>query len=156
MRRNKTVTIMAVTFLIMSMLLFTAIAQNVNTDQELTSGTSQGSVLWQAIGGMTGEITTEIKLVDQTNTGSPDTVLIGTDGGAMANIQDSRIFMWIINSTILILAIIWVISSFHSLTLRIYISRRHSRNRWGYLQAPTIWMYRLQNRIRVSSYPPYH
>jgi outer membrane protein assembly factor BamB len=86
MRTNKTLTIMAVSILMISTLLVTAIAQNenMNTYQEITSGLSQGSVLWQAIGGMTGEITTEIKLVDQTNAGTPNTVLVGTDGGAMA------------------------------------------------------------------------
>jgi hypothetical protein len=68
----------------MSTLFFTANAQDGNSNQINPGGTSQGSILWQAIGGMTGEITTEIKLVDQTNVGSPDTVLIGTDGGAMA------------------------------------------------------------------------
>jgi outer membrane protein assembly factor BamB len=86
MRKIKTITIMAVSLLLGSMLLVTAIAQdkNENTYQDIASGPSQGSILWQAIGGMTGGITTEIKLVDQTNSGSPDTVLVGTGGGAMA------------------------------------------------------------------------
>ena len=88
MRKNKTVAIITVSLLMVSTLLVTAVAEdeneNGNTYQNVTSGPSQGSVLWQAIGGMTGDITTEIKLVDQTNAGSPDTVLVGTDGGAMA------------------------------------------------------------------------
>jgi hypothetical protein len=86
MRKIKTITIMTVSLLLGSMLLVTAIAhdENVNTYQEINSGPSQGSILWQAIGGMTGGITTEIKLVDQTNVGTPNTVLVGTDGGAMA------------------------------------------------------------------------
>ncbi|MHC4752526.1 MAG: outer membrane protein assembly factor BamB family protein, partial [Planctomycetota bacterium] len=59
---------------------------NENTYQEITSSASQnqGSILWQAIGGMTGEITAEIRLVDQTNSGTLNTVIVGTDGGAMA------------------------------------------------------------------------
>jgi outer membrane protein assembly factor BamB len=86
MRKYKAIVIMAMSLLMVSTLLVMAIAQNenVNTYQEITSGTSQGSVIWQTIGGMTGEITTEIKLVDQTNAGLPNTVLVGTDGGAMA------------------------------------------------------------------------
>jgi hypothetical protein len=61
--------------LVLSTLLFTAISQNAISDPGNSSGTSQGSIIWQTIGGMTGEITTEIKLVDQTNAGLPDTVL---------------------------------------------------------------------------------
>jgi len=80
MKPNKMTAIMTMCLLIASTLFFAAFAQN-----DKTQGTSsQGSVIWQTIGGMTGGITTEIKLVDQTNAGSPNTVLVGTDGGAMA------------------------------------------------------------------------
>ncbi len=73
------------TILLMTSALFIIIpAQDANTIPEILDNTSKGSVLWQTIDGMTGGITTEIKLVDQTNTGTPNTVLVGTDGGAMA------------------------------------------------------------------------
>ena len=80
MKPNKMTAIMTMCILIASTLFFAAYAQ----DDASQGTTSQGSVLWQTIGGMTGGITTEIKLVDQTNVGTPNTVLVGTDGGAMA------------------------------------------------------------------------
>ena len=70
--------------LLTMMLPSTIISQDKNTDSETSDDTPKQSVLWRTIGGMTGEITTEIKLVDQTNAGFLDTVLVGTDGGAMA------------------------------------------------------------------------
>jgi ribosomal protein L37AE/L43A len=76
--------ILLIILLMTSALVITIPAQNSNVGPETQGDAGRGSVLWQTIGGMTGGITTEIKLVDQTNAGTPNTVLVGTDGGAMA------------------------------------------------------------------------
>jgi hypothetical protein len=84
MKKQTITTLFLIFLLIISTLIITIPSQNVNSEQASQGNTQKGSILWQSIGGMTGEITTELKLVDQTNTGTPDTVLVGTEGGAMA------------------------------------------------------------------------
>ena len=84
MKKFQMHTLLIVLILLTMTLPSTTISQDENNDSENLGDTSHQSILWQTIGGMTGEITTEIKLVDQTNEDSPDTVLVGTDGGAMA------------------------------------------------------------------------
>ncbi len=84
MKRHSISPILIMILLMTSALIITIPAQDSNSEPGTHGDSGQGSVLWQTIGGMTGGITTEIKLVDQTNAGTPNTVLVGTDGGAMA------------------------------------------------------------------------
>ena len=84
MERHAIGPILMMILLMTSAMVMTISAQNSNSEPENQGNNTQGSILWQTIGGMTGGITTEIKLVDQTNTGTPNTVLVGTAGGAMA------------------------------------------------------------------------
>ena len=84
MKRHLISPILIVIILMAAALVIIVPTQNADTIPGIPDNTSRGSVLWQTIGGMTGGITTEIKLVDQTNAGTPNTVLVGTDGGAMA------------------------------------------------------------------------
>jgi len=83
--KKLSITSISLIFLLMtSMVVITVPAQNSNSNPETQGVTPKGSIIWENIGGMTGEITTEMELVDQTNGGHPDTVLVGTNGGAMA------------------------------------------------------------------------
>ena len=84
MKKVATTHTLVILLLMTSIMFITGPASNSNATVETQDSTAQGSVIWQTIGGMTGDITTEIKLVDQTNIGTPNTVLVGTDGGAMA------------------------------------------------------------------------